>query len=131
MALTATADRKTIDDILVRLKLQDPAVFQQSFNRTNLNYRVVPKRTVDEMISFIKRAHPNKTGIIYRTGRDKCEKLAKQLRDKGLNAKHFHAKMESADKDTTLAQWQSGECHIIVATVSLNMVLFLSNPCID
>ncbi|KAJ7490054.1 DNA helicase [Mycena galericulata] len=121
MALTATADRKTIDDILDRLKLQDPAVFQQSFNRTNLNYRVVPKGSVDQMVSFIKGTHPNKTGVIYRTGRDNCEKLAKQLRDKGLNAKHFHAKMEPADKDTTLAQWQSGECHIIVATIAFGM----------
>ncbi|KAJ7470440.1 DNA helicase [Mycena latifolia] len=121
MALTATADRKTVDDILGRLKLQTPAVFEQSFNRTNLNYNVLPKRSVDEMVSFIKQSHANQTGIIYRTGRDKCEKLAHQLRQKGLRAKHYHAKMEPADKEMVQAEWQSGECQIIVATIAFGM----------
>ncbi|KAJ6606656.1 DNA helicase [Mycena vulgaris] len=121
MALTATADRKTVDDILGRLQLQSPAVFEQSFNRTNLNYNVLPKRSVDEMVTYIRQSHPNKTGIIYRTGRDKCEKLASQLRQKGLNAKHYHAKMEPVDKETVQAEWQSGECKIIVATIAFGM----------
>jgi superfamily II DNA helicase RecQ len=125
MALTATADRKTVDDILARLKLNDPAVFEQSFNRTNLNYSVIPKRSVDEMVSFIQETHPNKTGIIYRTGRDKCETLAKQLREKGLSAKHYHAKMDPADKEAVQAEWQRGECRIIVATVSLLIIAVL------
>ncbi|KAJ7043361.1 DNA helicase [Mycena alexandri] len=121
MALTATADRKTIDDILVRLKLRDPAVFEQSFNRTNLFYSVVPKRSVEEMVSFIKSTHPNKTGIIYRNGRDSCEKLAQQLRQKGLNAKHFHGKMGKEEKKEVLNEWKSGKCHIIVATIAFGM----------
>ncbi|KAJ7734925.1 DNA helicase [Mycena maculata] len=121
MALTATADQKTMDDILGRLKLRNPAIFKQSFNRPNLNYRVVPKGSVDEMVSFIKGTHQDKTGVIYRTGRDNCEKLAKKLREKGLNAKHFHAKMDNVDKETALAQWQSGECHIMVATIAFGM----------
>jgi bloom syndrome protein len=122
MALTATADRKTVDDIMVRLQLQNPAVFEQSFNRTNLYYNVIPKRSVDEMVSYIKQSHPNKTGVIYRTGRDKCEKLAHQLRQKGLKAKHYHAKMEPEDKERVQHEWKSGECHIIVATVILKNI---------
>ncbi|KAJ7070337.1 P-loop containing nucleoside triphosphate hydrolase protein [Mycena belliarum] len=121
MALTATADRKTIDDIMHRLQLRTPAVFQQSFNRTNLNYNVKPKRSVDEMVAFIKQSHRNETGIIYRTGRDKCEKLAAQLRQKGLSAKHYHAKLDPTDKETVQAEWQSGECQIIVATIAFGM----------
>ncbi|KAJ6611796.1 P-loop containing nucleoside triphosphate hydrolase protein [Mycena sp. CBHHK59/15] len=123
MALTATADPKTVDDILGRLKLKDPLVFRQSFNRPNLNYVVTSKKQkpVDEMVNFIKNSHPNETGVIYRTGRDKCEKLAQQLRQKGLSARHYHAKMDPADKEMVQAQWQSGQCHIIVATIAFGM----------
>ncbi|KAJ7702469.1 P-loop containing nucleoside triphosphate hydrolase protein [Mycena rosella] len=121
MALTATADRKTVDDIQGCLQLRNPAVFEQSFDRPNLNYSVVRKGAVDDMISFIKRSHPNQTGIIYRTGRDKCEQLAQQLRKKGLSAKHYHAKMEAVDKETVQAEWKSGECQIIVATIAFGM----------
>ncbi|KAJ7156117.1 DNA helicase [Mycena crocata] len=121
MALTATADRKTVDDILERLQLRQPQVFTQSFNRTNLNYKVLPKRSVDEMVSYIKEHHPNKTGVIYRTGRDACEKLAQQLRQKGLSAKHYHARMDPADKEMVQAQWKNGECRIIVATIAFGM----------
>ncbi|KAJ7684805.1 DNA helicase [Mycena polygramma] len=121
MALTATADPKTVDDILARLQLQNPAVFRQSFNRTNLYYAVLPKRSLDDMVSFIKRDHPNKTGIIYRTGRDNCEKLANQLRAKGLEAQHYHAKMEPQDKERVQDEWQKGRCHIIVATIAFGM----------
>lgn len=133
MALTATADRKTVDDILGRLQLHEPRVFQQSFNRTNLYYTVMPKRSLDEMVNFIKQNHPNKTGIIYRTGRDKCEKLAQQLRQKGLSAKHYHAKMDPADKEMVQREWQNGECRIIVATVIQFNLLFLLNAdrCLD
>jgi bloom syndrome protein len=120
MALTATADRKTVDDILDRLGMRDPATFEQSFNRTNLYYSVLPKRSVDEMVAFIKQSHPNQTGVIYRTGRDKCEKLAQQLRQKGLKADHFHAKMDNDDKERVQHGWKKGIIHIIVATVILH-----------
>lgn len=68
-------------------------------------------------MKFIKDRHPNKTGVIYCLGRDKCESVAKQLRDKGLNAKHFHAKLDPSDKERIQTEWQSGAVHIIVATV--------------
>lgn len=118
MALTATANSNTVDDILQRLKLRDPAIFTQSFNRTNLNYEIVPKKGVDEVARFIKSKHSNHSGVIYCLGRDKCEKVAKQLRDKGLSAKHYHALLEQEEKERTQGEWQSGDCRIIVATVS-------------
>ncbi|KAF8185054.1 ATP-dependent DNA helicase [Mycena galopus ATCC 62051] len=127
MALTATADRKTVDDILARLGLREPAVFTQSFNRTNLNYIVTPKRSVDAMVSWIKESHRNQTGVIYRTGRDKCETLAQQLRQKGLKAAHFHAKMENEDKEKVQNDWKNGECHIIVATIAFGMGIDKAN----
>lgn len=102
-----------------RLKLRDCASFTQSFNRTNLNYIIFPKKKalVDDIVKFIRDKHPNKTGVIYCLGRDKCEQVAKQLRNKGLSAKHFHAKMDPCDKEQVQQEWQTGATHIIVATV--------------
>lgn len=119
MALTATANKVTIDDIVKGLKLRDCAHFRQSFNRGNLRYIIKDKRNImADIVSFINHNHPQKTGVIYCLGREKCERVAKMLRDKGLNAKHFHARMTPADKDMVLEEWLSGQCHIIVATVS-------------
>ncbi|KAF7359469.1 ATP-dependent helicase [Mycena sanguinolenta] len=127
MALTATADQKTVDDILDRLGLREPAVFKQSFNRTNLNYVVTPKVSIEQMVTFIKGSHPNQTGVIYRTGRDKCEKLAAELRKKGLKAAHFHARLEPEDKARVQNDWKSGRTHIIVATIAFGMGIDKAN----
>lgn len=70
------------------------------------------------MMDFIAANHPNKSGVIYCLGRDKCEEVAKKLKDRGFSAEHFHAGMTQADKDRTLDEWRSGRVHIIVATVS-------------
>ncbi|KAJ6500335.1 DNA helicase [Mycena sanguinolenta] len=127
MALTATADQKTVDDILGRLGLRQPAVFKQSFNRTNLNYVITPKVSIDQMVSFIQGSHPNQSGVIYRTGRDKCEKLAAELRKKGLKAAHFHARLEADDKARVQSEWKSGKTHIIVATIAFGMGIDKAN----
>lgn len=120
MALTATANNMMVDDIMQRLQLKDCAFFIQSFNRPNLNYRILPKRTgvVDDIVKYIQKEHPNQTGVLYCLSRDKCERVAAKLRAKGLSAKHFHAGMEQADKERVQTEWQNGQCLIIVATVS-------------
>ncbi|KAJ7074415.1 DNA helicase [Mycena amicta] len=121
MALTATADHRTRDDILARLNLKDPVVFTQSFDRPNLFYRIVPKATIEELIKYIKESHPGQSGIIYRRSRDGCEKLAQQLRNKGLKAKHFHAGLDKTEKDATQNEWKRNPGHIIVATIAFGM----------
>ena len=122
MALTATATKVTVDDVVKRLGLRDDfAFFTQSFNRPNLKYTIEPKNKnwMDSMMDFISSKHHKESGIIYCLGREKCEEVAKKLNEKGFNAKHFHAGMSAAEKDLTLDQWQKGKVHIIVATVSL------------
>ncbi|KAJ7593079.1 DNA helicase [Mycena floridula] len=122
MALTATANKMTVDDIKNRLQLKDCVSFTQSFNRANLNYYIYPKKNaMDEMVKFINQNHRNKTGVIYCLSRDKCEAVAKQLRDKGFSAKHFHARLETSDKEKVQLEWQSGQVHIIVATIAFGM----------
>jgi superfamily II DNA helicase RecQ len=119
MALTATARKNTVADIMKRLKLKDCAFLSQSFNRPNLRYIIEPKSTkwLESMMDFISSNHPNKSGVIYCLGRDKCEEVAKKLEDRGFSARHFHAGMTPADKDRTLDEWRSDRVHIIVATV--------------
>ena len=119
MALTATARKLTIDDIVTRLNIHDCAFFTQSFNRPNLRYVIKPKpkKWLESMMEFISSKHPNRSGVIYCLGRDTCEKVAKKLQDAGFSAGHFHAGMNLTDKDTTLNDWRSGKIHIIVATV--------------
>jgi superfamily II DNA helicase RecQ len=120
MALTATAKRNAVDDIIGRLKMRDPVMLTQSFNRSNLHYdvRPKPKQILDSIAAFVKSRYLNKCGIIYCLSRRSCEEVAKDLREKHkLKAKHYHAKLHPADKEATLAAWKSGRCDIIVATV--------------
>ncbi|EPQ58525.1 ATP-dependent DNA helicase [Gloeophyllum trabeum ATCC 11539] len=126
MALTATANKKTRKDIIDRLGIGNCEVLLQSFNRPNLHYTVRHKRKgklgIEDMATFIKSEHPNETGIIYSNSRDKCEEVAKELREKyGLRAKHFHAKMHNEDKRRVQKGWQDGEFEIIVATIAFGM----------
>ncbi|KAF5377371.1 hypothetical protein D9757_008039 [Collybiopsis confluens] len=123
MALTATANQIMVDDIKERLKLKNTAFFKQSFNRVNLNYLILDKKAkvLDDIFNFIRTKHYGETGIIYCLGREKCEKVAEQLRKKGLKAKHFHAHMASAEKEQVLMEWQSDRIQIVVATIAFGM----------
>ncbi|KAF9267711.1 ATP-dependent DNA helicase, partial [Marasmius fiardii PR-910] len=124
MALTATATTATLADIKKQLKLnQNLAYLTQSFNRPNLNYIIHDKgkNILDNIVDFIFLKHRDHTGIIYCLGREKCEKVAQQLRSKGLTARHYHARLDPADKEEVLDQWQHDRCKIIVATIAFGM----------
>lgn len=122
MALTATANKRTIADIVAQLKLQlGHAFFSQSFNRTNLNYFVRRKRgnVLNDIATWLNNKYQTASGIIYCLSRKSCETVAQKLREKGFSASHFHAGMSPADREETSRDWQSGRVSIIVATVSL------------
>ncbi|KAF7295192.1 ATP-dependent helicase [Mycena indigotica] len=121
MALTATADERAKSDILHGLKLEKPAIFAQSFDRPNLFYRVITKTNAEELAKYINQSHPDQSGIIYCRSRDGCEKLANQLRTKGLKAKHFHAGLDKTEKEATQNEWKRKQGHIIVATIAFGM----------
>ena len=121
MALTATATTATLADIKKQLKMNSNLEhLTQSFNRPNLNYIIHDKgkKVIDSIAEFILNKHRNHTGVIYCLGREKCENVAKQLRMKGLTAQHYHAGMETAEKEEVLSAWQTDRVRIIVATVS-------------
>jgi bloom syndrome protein len=119
MALTATADPTTVKEIIRLLNMKDTVEFKRSFNRPNLNYRVLDVSgaapDVDTIVNFIKEHEAKSTGIIYCWHTKECEKLAKLLRDKGLSAMHYHAGV--TNREERLDQWKNGTCRIIVATV--------------
>lgn len=121
MALTATANEQVMNDVIDRLGIKDCTLLAQSFNRPNLHYEVRPKKRnlIADISTFIQTHHRGQTGIIYCLSRNKCEEVAKELREKyALKAKHYHAQMSVDDKQRAQSAWQSGKCDIIVATVS-------------
>ncbi|KAF8906041.1 P-loop containing nucleoside triphosphate hydrolase protein [Gymnopilus junonius] len=124
MALTATANKRTVKDIVTQLKLKDQASFSQSFNRPNLKYlvqRKKPDSPIIEIVEFIQTKHRGEGGVIYCNTRAKCESVAEVLRSKGLSAAHFHAGMSTQEKDHTVCSWQNGTTLIIVATIAFGM----------
>jgi superfamily II DNA helicase RecQ len=127
MALTATANKRTIADIVAQLKLQEGhAFFSQSFNRTNLQYFVQRKRrnVLNDIAAWLNIKYQNASGIIYCLSRKSCETVAQKLRERGFAASHFHAGMSSAEREETSRDWQSGRVPIIVATVIPCLQLF-------
>ena len=124
MALTGSANKSAIEDIKESLALRDPVCLKQSFNRSNLYYKVKKKPSqkkelLKEMAGFIQSHHKDDTGIIYCLSREDCEDVARRLREEfDLSARHFHAGMDRDTKRINQEDWSNGRCKIIVATVS-------------
>ncbi|KIM49018.1 hypothetical protein M413DRAFT_59644 [Hebeloma cylindrosporum] len=124
MALTATANERTVEDIKAQLKMKhDHKFFTQSFNRTNLKYLVQRKKTnlLVDIVAFINEKHRGEAGVIYCTARMTCESVAESLRLKGIKAAHFHAGMPADEKEKTVYNWQNGIVPLIVATIAFGM----------
>lgn len=127
MALTATAPNKVQTDIINTLKIKGCTVLKQSFNRPNLQYEVRPKlkTAVRDIAAFIGTREPDDTGIIYCSSRDRCEIMAKELREEhDIKAWHYHARMTKGDRRKVQEGWQEGKFNVIVATVSLSGIAF-------
>ncbi|KAJ7142148.1 P-loop containing nucleoside triphosphate hydrolase protein [Mycena crocata] len=121
MALTSTATSRTIADIASSLKLKNWAILRQSVNRPNLKYTVSPKHNIGELVKFIKKGHMAETGIIYVTSCSRSEHVAGSLRKSDISARHYHAKMSDADRVSVQADWQSGKCLVMVATIAFGL----------
>ena len=122
IALTATATTKVRDDIKKNLGIQDAPDFKSSFNRPNLYYEVRSKtKDVDkEIIKFIK-ANPGKSGIIYCLSRKKVEELAEILKTNEIQAKAYHAGMDSVLRSQTQDDFIMEKIDVIVATIAFGM----------
>ena len=122
IALTATATPKVQHDIQKNLGMIDAEVFKSSFNRPNLYYEVRPKtNNIDrDIIKFIKN-NSEKSGIIYCLSRKKVEELAEILQANGINARAYHAGMDSATRTQNQDDFLMEKIDVIVATIAFGM----------
>ena len=122
IALTATATPKVQHDIQKNLGMVDAQVFKSSFNRPNLYYEVRAKtNNIDkDIIKFIKN-NSEKSGIIYCLSRKKVEELAEILQANGINARPYHAGMDSMTRTKNQDDFLMEKVEVIVATIAFGM----------
>ncbi|MCV6637106.1 DNA helicase RecQ [Candidatus Albibeggiatoa sp. nov. NOAA] len=123
LALTATADELTRQEIIEHLQLQQGKVFVTGFDRPNIRYQVVPKTKNPKMqlLAFLNREHRNDTGIVYCLSRKKVEDTAEWLQQQGWNALPYHAGLETAVRQKHQDIFLKQESVIIVATIAFGM----------
>ena len=127
LALTATADKATRKDISDQLNLINPQIFVASFDRKNLSLEVRPALDrVKQIIDFIKEK-PNESGIVYCLSRKTTEELAEKLQKVGVNAKAYHAGLDSKIRSKTQDEFINDDCQVICATIAFGMGIDKSN----
>lgn len=130
MALTATADRLTREDIATQLRLENPAQFIGSFDRPNLSLRVITDpgktRKVNYISALIDR-HGSDAGIVYCLSRKQAEEMDKQLRSRGYRSGVYHAGLSVTERNSTQDRFINGELQVVCATVAFGMGIDKSN----
>ncbi|MCE9639066.1 MAG: RecQ family ATP-dependent DNA helicase [Betaproteobacteria bacterium] len=122
IALTATADQQTREEIITRLGLDGARVFVSSFDRPNIRYRIVEKANAKaQLLAFLNAEHASDAGIIYCLSRKKVEETAAWLVDEGYNALAYHAGMETATRTRHQARFLREDGIIMVATIAFGM----------
>ncbi len=122
IALTATADAPTRQEIVEELSLQDAKQFVASFDRPNIHYRVTQKNNArQQLLQFLEREHANDAGIIYCLSRKKVEETAAWLSEKGWHALPYHAGLDIKLREKNQRQFLRDEGVIMVATIAFGM----------
>jgi ATP-dependent DNA helicase RecQ len=121
VALTATADPRTRDDILAALDMQTAHVFAASFHRPNLHIAAQPKTGETQQLQAFLKAHPAQAGIVYCGSRAKTERTTAKLKETKIPAVAFHAGLSPIEKRAALARFRSGEPIVMVATIAFGM----------
>ena len=121
VALTATADHATQQDILQRLQLNQPLIEIRSFDRPNIEYLLIEKyRPLLQLFNYLDQ-HKDESGIIYCTSRKRTEEIAQKLAAKGLNSRCYHAGLPLEERQTVQDLFIKDEVEIVVATVAFGM----------
>ncbi len=124
IALTATADQKTREEIVERLLL-NPKSFVASFDRPNIFYRIVDKKSrsdaKDKLARFIAEDHPGECGVVYCLARQTCEDVCDFLVEKGVHALFYHAGLPAQERAERLATFQREDDVVMVATIAFGM----------
>lgn len=122
IALTATADARTRDDIVLRLGLSGARQFLAGFDRPNIGYAIGlkdnPRR---QLLRFLRDGHQGDAGIVYCMSRKKTEEIAGWLRHEGFDALPYHAGLDSDTRARHQQHFLAGEAVVMVATIAFGM----------
>ncbi len=122
IALTATADQRTRDEIITQLQLDNARVFLTSFDRPNINYAISEGNNAKQRLwRFLEDNHPQDAGIIYCLSRKKVESTAEWLADEGRLALPYHAGLPQEVRQRNQQRFLREEGVIIVATIAFGM----------
>jgi ATP-dependent DNA helicase RecQ len=122
IALTATADQQTRDEIIHRLQLENAMQFVSSFDRPNIRYQIVEKANGrKQLLDFITAQHSGDAGIVYCLSRKKVEETAEFLNENGITALPYHAGMEQRDRTRNQARFLREDGIVMTATIAFGM----------
>lgn len=127
VALTATADRRTRDEIIQRLNLQTATVFLSSFDRPNIFYRIVAKDNPRQQLLSFLHNHRGNAGIVYCLSRKKVEEIASYLENRGYPALPYHAGLSNECRAEHQRRFINEDGLIMVATIAFGMGIDKSN----
>jgi ATP-dependent DNA helicase RecQ len=121
IALTATADERTRDEIVERLALQNARQFVSSFDRPNIRYQVGQRHNARrQLMEFLERRR-GETGIIYALSRRKVDETATWLAEAGIEALPYHAGLDAATRNANQRRFLREDGVVMVATVAFGM----------
>ena len=122
IALTATATPATHTEIAERLNLGDAKHFVASFDRPNIQYRIVPKNEPKkQLLELLRTEHSGDAGIVYCLSRNSVEKTAEFLAQNGIPALPYHAGLDAATRSRNQSRFLREDGLVMVATIAFGM----------
>lgn len=122
LALTATADSLTRQDMVHHLALHDARQFVSSFDRPNISYRITEKRDgMAQLLAFIQAEFDGDAGVVYCQSRRRVEEVADQLVRAGVNALAYHAGMDAGIRQRNQDRFLREDGVVVVATIAFGM----------
>jgi len=121
IALTATADADTAEDVIHRLGLEKARVFRESFDRPNIDIEVTHRLNLFPQVAEALRERDGGSAIVFCSTRRKVDELAEYLRGEGIESIAYHAAMDAEARTRSQESFLSGACPVAVATVAFGM----------
>ncbi len=121
LALTATADPRTREEIIDRLRLREGRLFVGGFDRPNIRYLVAERQDAKRQLLAFLAGHEGESGIIYCATRKRVEEIAAFLADKGFDAVPYHAGLPDATRHAHQRRFQQDDAVVVVATIAFGM----------